>query len=141
MLSRRILTEALLMSLLLGAPITASADDAPTQQKNTPRSEYKFPQVHTPKGLAKYSLAIYGFDNNSLFTCRKSNIITLSKKNIIDDIVINPAGINFMVLSKDNKKPQAAIFDLTTVDNEIFKLKIRKSAILQPCFIPLTPEI
>lgn len=138
MLSRRILTEALLMSLLLGAPITASADDAPTQQKNTPRSEYKFPQVHTPKGLAKYSLAIYGFDNNSLFTCRKSNIITLSKKNIIDDIVINPAGINFMVLSKDNKKPQAAIFDLTTVDNEIFKLKNKK--IGNPTAVLYTPD-
>ncbi len=138
MLSRRILTEALLMSLLLGAPITASADDAPTQQKNTPRSEYKFPQVHTPKGLAKYSLAIYGFDNNSLFTCRKSNIITLSKKNIIDDIVINPAGINFMVLSKDNKKPQAAIFDLTTVDNEIFKFKNKK--IGNPTAVLYTPD-
>lgn len=138
MLSRRILTEALLMSLLLGAPITASADDAPTQQKNTPRSEYKFPQVHTPKGLAKYSLAIYGFDNNSLFTCRKSNIITLSKKNIIDDIVINPAGINFMVLSRDNKKPQAAIFDLTTVDNEIFKFKNKK--IGNPTAVLYTPD-
>ncbi len=138
MLSRRILTEALLMSLLLGAPFTASADDAPTQQKNTPRSEYKFPQVHTPKGLAKYSLAIYGFDNNSLFTCRKSNIITLSKKNIIDDIVINPAGINFMVLSKDNKKPQAAIFDLTTVDNEIFKFKNKK--IGNPTAVLYTPD-
>lgn len=126
------------MSLLLGAPITASADDAPTQQKNTPRSEYKFPQVHTPKGLAKYSLAIYGFDNNSLFTCRKSNIITLSKKNIIDDIVINPAGINFMVLSRDNKKPQAAIFDLTTVDNEIFKFKNKK--IGNPTAVLYTPD-
>ena len=52
--------------------------------------------------------------------------------------MINPAGINFMVLSKDNKKPQAAIFDLTTVDNEIFKFKNKK--IGNPTAVLYTPD-
>ena len=132
------LTKAIALSILFGAPLLASADDNAPERRNTPRSEYKFPQTHTPKGLAKYSLAIYGFDNNSMFTCRKNPIATLSKKNIIDDVVISPAGINFMILSKDNKKPQATIYDLNTVDTEIFKFKNKK--IGNPTAVLYTPD-
>lgn len=132
------LIKAIALSILFGASMSASAEDNAPEQKNTPRNEYKFQQNQTPKGLAKYSLAIYGFDSNSFFTCRKSPIATLSKKNIIDDIVISPAGINFLILSKDNKKPQAAVYDLNTVDTEIFKFKNKK--IGNPTAVLYTPD-
>ena len=74
---KKTLTALLSLSMMLGASPVVSADDNASEAKPTTRSEYKFPQVNTPKGLAKYSLAIYGFDDNSLFTCRKSPIFTL----------------------------------------------------------------
>lgn len=135
---KKTLTKAIALSLLLGAPMFAYADDKASEQKVAPRSEYKFPQVNTPKGLAKYSLAIYGFDDNSMFTCRKSPIVSLHKKNIIDDVVINPAGINFIVLSKKNLKPQAVIYDLNNTDTEIFQFKNKK--IGNPTAILYTPD-
>lgn len=135
---KKTLTKAIALSLLLGAPMFAYADDNASEQKVASRSEYKFPQVNTPKGLAKYSLAIYGFDDNSMFTCRKSPIVSLHKKNIIDDVVINPAGINFIVLSKKNLKPQATIYDLNNTDTEIFQFKNKK--IGDPTAILYTPD-
>lgn len=135
---KKTLTKAIALSLLLGAPMFAYADDNASEQKVAPRSEYKFPQVNTPKGLAKYSLAIYGFDDNSMFTCRRSPIVSLHKKNIIDDVVINPAGINFIVLSKKNLKPQATIYDLNNTDTEIFQFKNKK--IGDPTAILYTPD-
>lgn len=133
------LSTAVALAMLLGVPSFASAaEDNTSSSQTVQRSEYKFPQVNTPKGLAKYSLAIYGFDNNSMFTCRKSPVVTLSKKNIIEDIEINPAGINLMVLSHDAKKPQVTLYDLNQIDTELFKFNNKK--IGAPTAILYTPD-
>lgn len=135
---KKTLTALLSLSMMLGASPVVSADDNASEAKPTTRSEYKFPQVNTPKGLAKYSLAIYGFDDNSLFTCRKSPIFTLSKKNVINDVVINPAGINLMVLTTEKAKPHVSVYDLNNVDSELYKFNNKK--IGTPTAVLYTPD-
>lgn len=66
--------------------------------------EYKFPQLTTPTGLTRCSLAIYGYDDHSLFTCRKEPLCELGKKNFLLDVTINPSGINYIVIKKKRTK-------------------------------------
>ncbi len=132
------LTQALTLSLILAAANPAFADEAATTAPQTGKLDYSFMQNNTPKGLASYSLAIYGFDDHSLFTCRKSALCTLGKKNIIRDIAMNPAGTNFIVLSDNKNKPEAVLYDMYTVDNDLFKFKDKELG--QPTAVLFTPD-
>ncbi len=132
------LTQALTLSLIIAAANPAFADEAATTAPQTGKLDYSFMQNNTPKGLASYSLAIYGFDDHSLFTCRKSALCTLGKKNIIRDIAMNPAGTNFIVLSDNKNKPEAVLYDMYTVDNDLFKFKDKELG--QPTAVLFTPD-
>jgi len=100
--------------------------------------EYKFPQLTTPKGLTRCSLAIYGYDDHSAFTCRKDPLCELGKKRFIQDININPSGVNFIVISKEKDKNSATVYDLGNFDTELFKLKTKKLG--NPTAVLFTPD-
>ncbi|WP_304467135.1 hypothetical protein [uncultured Muribaculum sp.] len=95
---KTIMMRAAALSLVLCAASTAFAEDNEQNAQPKTRMEYKFPQLTTPTGLTRCSLAIYGYDDHSLFTCRKEPLCELGKKNFLLDVTINPSGINYIVI-------------------------------------------
>lgn len=135
---KTIMMRAAALSLVLCAASTAFAEDKEENPQPKTRMEYKFPQLTTPKGLTRCSLAIYGYDDHSAFTCRKDPLCELGKKRFIQDININPSGVNFIVISKEKDKNSATVYDLGNFDTELFKLKTKKLG--NPTAVLFTPD-
>ena len=130
--------RAAALSLVLCAASTTFAEDNEQNAQPKTRMEYKFPQLTTPTGLTRCSLAIYGYDDHSLFTCRKEPLCELGKKNFLLDVTINPSGINYIVIKKEKDKNSATVYDLGTYDTELFKLKTKKLG--NPTAVLFTPD-
>lgn len=130
--------RAAALSLVLCAASTTFAEDNGQNAQPKTRMEYKFPQLTTPTGLTRCSLAIYGYDDHSLFTCRKEPLCELGKKNFLLDVTINPSGINYIVIKKEKDKNSATVYDLGTYDTELFKLKTKKLG--NPTAVLFTPD-
>lgn len=131
--------KATLVSLMVGAaPFICAKEKKANPETGTPKTDYKFVQENTPKGVAKYSFAIYGYDDHSMFTCRRNNLVSLGKKNFIDNVEINPSGVNFIVLSKENSRPEVTLYNMSAADEELYKFKTKKLG--TPSAVLYTPD-
>lgn len=131
--------KATLVSLMVGAaPFICAKEKKANPETGTTKTDYKFVQENTPKGVAKYSFAIYGYDDHSMFTCRRNNLVSLGKKNFIDNVEINPSGVNFIVLSKENSRPEVTIYNMSAADEELYKFRTKKLG--TPSAVLYTPD-
>lgn len=131
--------KATLVSLMVGAaPFICAKEKKANPETGTTKTDYKFVQENTPKGVAKYSFAIYGYDDHSMFTCRRNNLVSLGKKNFIDNVEINPSGVNFIVLSKENSRPEVTLYNMSAADEELYKFKTKKLG--TPSAVLYTPD-
>ena len=97
---------------------------------------YKFKQKFTPEHILNYDCALFYTEGKSMHMCVGEYLSQLGQH--ITDAAMNPAGINYVLISQDKKQPVAAVFSPTVVDEQILKFKNKK--IGNPSAVTYTPD-
>lgn len=101
----------LLTALALASSLSMSADN--------PRSEYYIKLNAKPQMVRPYATTLYNAAGNEVTTLRGNHVAQIGDS--IISFEINPAGINFLVVSKDKKGTKSAFFRTDVADRRIGK--------------------
>lgn len=101
----------LMTALALASSLSMSADN--------PRSEYYIKLNAKPQMVRPYSTTLYNAAGNEVTTLRGNHVAQIGDS--IISFEINPAGINFLVVSKDKKGTKSAFFRTDVADLRIGK--------------------
>ncbi len=113
---------------------TSSNDEEPVFQTH---NEYRFKLPDTPAGLARFSTVAYPYAGGSVYSVRGKNIALAGNK--IVDLAVNPAGFNFVTLTKDKKGQTAAKIYGMSRPNQLLR-KLKNNEIGNPTAVTYTPD-
>lgn len=121
-----------LMALTTAPALNAENFDAPAPS----RAEYRFKMPDTPSGLARFSTVAYPYAGPNVYTVRGKNIAIVG--NPIIDLDMNPAGFNYVVVTKDKKgRTNAHVYAVDRANHKIYSHNVKKlGAPTSACYTP-----
>lgn len=88
------------------------------------KTDYQFKRQNTPTGLSRYFTTIYSIDGNKVVNFIGKPFCELN--NPLCNLVVNPAGLNFVVFAKNKKGSEAMVYTTEILDDRIEKFSNKK---------------
>ena len=112
------------------------AKKQPKETAPVSRDVYDFVRVTPPTGVEPYNATLYSCDRHSVSTLRGD--VLNSSKDTIKSFRVNPAGINYALVSKGKKKSNFGIYDISNVQNRLAKFNTKKYG--EPTAVCYSPD-
>lgn len=128
---------ALIAAMATGNAYAAKKKTDDAAQPRT-KSEYQFKlKKGTPAGMSKYSLTLYPFIEDEVLTLQGHRVANVGDS--IVQLVFNPSGVNFAVITRNKKGRNAAsLFDPREEDHRLAKFNTKKLGV--PSAFAYTPD-
>ncbi len=88
------------------------------------QTDYNFKRETTPNHLNRYSTTIYMLEGNKVFNL--SGPAICHTKDSLVNLAVNPAGLDFFILSRNNKGTKASVFSAKELETELTKFSTKK---------------
>lgn len=127
---RKVYKYAAILALTLAAVLP---NDLTAQQS---RNDYDIPMKFKPELMRRYETTLFTGAFKNVTNFRGTTLAELSQP--INGLEVNPAGINFLVLTKGKKPSEALLFDTRTENNQLYKFNTKNYGV--PTAVGYTPD-
>ncbi len=136
---RNSIFSGLVLASVIAAVPYAYADKKKTAEEEAPqeKTDYRFRQPATPKGIIPVNTVVYTYGPWSVHTMR-GDLMHLSKKDIVG-FGVNPSNINYFVIHEDKKgRRDGMMYSTTAPEDALNKFDVKKYG--NPSAVVYTPD-